>query len=438
MISIRPYRLIKGLALGAALVATSAYALAQQSPENTKATAAAVETLTIAEEKSIGFVAIGDTGAVTPWYSFIGGWWGIRGEFWAPGESGLTETAATLRTYCQTNDCKFGVMLGDNIYPDGIDGEDTEDDNERLDKIFTVPFKPLMDDNADFRIYPTLGNHDWRGKRKGVAAQVKFLSTSKPFDMRGLFYRVKPKNAGGDVEIFVIDTQILLTELTVYEANKNDDGSENRDESEMLTPKPHIKPQNDAEKNMLVWLEDALKNSTAKWKFVIGHHPLWSSGGNKFEQSHALRPVLLPILCRYADAYFAGHEHTLEVQEDSCETAMKDEIAAGEKITPLLHIVSGSFSKSRLVHAKFLAKQEAAYPQLTTHYARGKTTADEENAYTQVWGFAHVSLKGDDATIRMITLYENAEGEPSGEPAFECTFSKGRSTDKTRCSLPKK
>ncbi|PCI60016.1 MAG: hypothetical protein COB37_10290 [Kordiimonadales bacterium] len=434
MLSVRLSQLFQGLALSAALAATSFGAMAQHATENVEAS----ETAATTEEKTIGFVAVGDTGAVTPWYSFIGSWWGVRGEYWAPGESGLTETAALLRTYCQNNDCKFGVMLGDNIYPDGIDGEDTEDDNERLNKIFTVPFKPLMDDNADFRIYPTLGNHDWRGKRKGVSAQVNFLSTSKPFAMDGLFYSVKPENAGGDVEVFVIDTQILLTGLTVYKPELNDDGSENRDESEQLTPKPHVKPQNDAERNMLGWLTDALKNSTAKWKFVIGHHPIWSSGGNKFEQSHALRPVLLPILCRYADAYFAGHEHTLEVQEDSCETVMKAEIAAGEKITPLLHIVSGSFSKSRLVHANFLAKQEAKYPQLTTHYARGKTTADEEDAYTQVWGFAHVSLKGDDATVRMITLYEDAEGETSGEPAFECTFSKGRSTDKTRCSAPNK
>ena len=52
---------------------------------------------------------------------------------------------------------------------------------------------------------------------------------------------------------------------------------------------------------MAQWLEAALRESTARWKIVIGHHPIWSSAGSKFQQARMLRRLILPALCRYAD-----------------------------------------------------------------------------------------------------------------------------------------
>jgi len=386
-----------------------------------------------ADTYPINFVAIGDSGYETPWFSFFGSWYGVRATHWAPGKSGLPVMAPLLKAYCQANDCQFGVMLGDNIYPGGVDGVDNREDQKRFDKAFIQPFAPLLENNPAFRIFPALGNHDWRGKRKGALAQVEFLRTTPPFDMRGLFYSVKPTGTNGKVEIFVIDTEMILSTLTVYDHNLNDDGSEARDVSAIDDPIEHTKPVTKAEKNQLVWLEQALNTSTADWKIVIGHHPLWSSGSTKFEQSHTLRAAILPTLCKYADAYFAGHEHTEEVHTDSCETVMPE----GEA-KPLLNIVSGAFSKSRPLHAKFKAYQDATYPQLNSQYVSAKVPGGQDNQYMQTWGFAHISLHSDTATVRMITHIEDSEATEDTElkPDFECVFTKNVGFDKDGCKTP--
>src|SRR5262249_27389324 len=160
------------------------------------------------------------------------------------------------------------------------------------------------------------------------------------FYMQGLFYRVQPPGARGEVEIFAIDTQMLLAAQKIPEAALADDGSE-ASSTEVEEFEPWSVPQTDAERNMVAWLESALASSTARWKIVIGHHPRWSTAGSKFQQARALRKLILPTLCRHADLYLAGHEHTLEVHEDDCSDA------TGRKMTPLPNVVSGSASKMR-------------------------------------------------------------------------------------------
>ncbi len=379
-----------------------------------------VEETAVTSGPSIDFIAVGDTGYETPWFSFFGSWYGIRGTHWAPGESGLPIMAPLLQNYCKNNACQFGLMLGDNIYPDGVEGEDASEDQERFEDVFIKPFTPLLAKNPNFRIFPALGNHDWRGKRRGAAAQLAFLKSTPPFEMQGLFYSVKPKDTNGLLEVFVVDTEMLLSTTTVYKANLNKDGSEARDMSEIDHVGKNIGALSGTEKNQLSWLKDALEASSASWKIVVGHHPLWSSGSTKFEQAHALRRILLPVLCGRADAYFAGHEHTEEIHADSCETILPK----GEA-KPLLHVVSGAFAKSRPLHPGFMAYQAKSYPQLNTVFASGKVPEGAPDQFKQTWGFAHVSLLGDTATIQIISQIEDRDIPANIHPAVTCIFTKG-------------
>ena len=153
----------------------------------------------------------------------------------------------------------------------------------------------------------------------------------------------------------------------------------------------------EAEKNQPQWLESALKNSTARWKFVVAHHPIWSSAGSKFEQARALRKLILPAMCRYADAYFVGHEHTLEIHTDSCAAALGD--ASAE---PLVEIVSGAASKQRPVNSAFMRHQEAKYPEHKTIVAGGL-----------LWGFAHMTVEDDTAEVTLMTVPDDGSSEIS-------------------------
>jgi hypothetical protein len=117
---------------------------------------------------------------------------------------------------------------------------------------------------------------------------------------------------------------------------------------------------------MVADLERRLRESNAKWKIVIGHHPSWASSGGKFRQSQALRAALLPVLCRHADLYFAGHEHTLELASNNCSMAVP-----GARLLPMPSIVTRAVGKQRPLNTAFMGHQVRNNPQDRSIFARG-------------------------------------------------------------------
>jgi hypothetical protein len=299
-----------------------------------------------------------------------------------------------MRAWCLEWRCDFATMLGDNIYPDGATvGADGRDDATRFEKIFREPLGGLGKLGPDFRIYAALGNHDWKTSRAGAMAQVAYLESTPPFFMDGIVYRVRPPAADGAVELFVIDTTVLLAGQTVYEDALADDASELRP-TRREEPERWVRPTTRAERDMVAWLERSLAESDAYWKIVIGHHPLWSSAGSKYEQARVLRRLILPALCRHADAYLAGHDHTLELHFDDCRQALPR-----QAVPPLPAVVSGAAAKQRALNTAFMRHQAGRYPELATDFASGLT-----------WGFAHLTLSGDEATLRFVTTPDDGSG----------------------------
>ncbi len=307
--------------------------------------------------------------------------------------SGMMPVAKAMTAYCRTARCDAAVMLGDNIYPDGpTGGADGVNDAERFDDILLKPFRDFGSFAPDFRIYAALGNHDWRTSREAALGEVAYMERTRPFYMDGIIYRVKPAGHP-DVELFVLDTEVLLAGQTVYEAELADDGSELP--GRVVDERPAwAKPQTERERNMVAWLEQALRESSARWKIVMAHHPLWSSAGSKFQEARVLRRLILPALCKYADMYLAGHEHTLELHSDSCAKALP-----GGRVLPLPQIVSGAAAKQRPLNTWFMAHQGRDNPELTTFFAKGMT-----------WGYAHLTLDGDRATVQVFSTPDDGSG----------------------------
>ena len=316
--------------------------------------------------------------------------------------SGLYPTVSGMSAFCETSPCHFGIMLGDNIYNSGATlGADYRDDNERFNAMFELPFAGLGRNEKDFRIYVTLGNHDWGTSREGALLQAEYHENHPRFYMDGFFYTVKPPVAKGEVEIFVVDSQILLNSEPVYRVEVDEQGFSQKTNNERER-KPHHKPANPAEKNMVQWLERALKKSTAKWKFIIAHHPMWSFSSTKATDDAVMQKLLRPVACRYADAYFAGHEHTLGIVEDSCHSVKK----MSKDMPPMLHVVSGAVAKLRPISGKYMAAQAVQYPQRKDIWVK-----------SMEFGFAQMTVSGDDAMLKMLTVpYSGARGM---ETAFE-------------------
>jgi len=319
--------------------------------------------------------------------------------------TGIFGVSEAMTDYCRDSaTCDFGVLLGDNIYPSGATlGADGFDDADRFKDILQDPFGNVGDVENGFLTYVTLGNHDWQTSREGGLAQIEYLAEAPGFYIDGPFYSVKPASGNGDVELFIIDTNMILANSDVREDALNDDGSEGSLEA-IEPPNYDVRPLTEAEKQQPQWLEKALRNSTAKWKLVVAHHPLWSSSGSKFEQARVLREQLMPALCKYADAYLVGHEHTLEIHTDSCEATLGQPT---EK--PLVQILSGAGAKQRPLHSSFMAHQERKYPEHKTLFAEG-----------MLWGFAHMQIEDDDAKVVLISIPDDAS--PESTAIFEYDF----------------
>ena len=169
------------------------------------------------------------------------------------------------------------VMLGDNVYENG--------EPQYFEARLQRPYRPLLDSGVEFD--SVLGNHD---VRKGYGdEQLKFLNKPR-------WYNFKIGNAGDDVEFFAIDTTIMAPLYDNAYAN------------ELPRALRLAKEQRQ-------WLETALSQSTAKYKIVYGHYPLYSSGAHSYKNTTngAMRAQLGPVLAQYGvDAYLSGHEHLYE------------------------------------------------------------------------------------------------------------------------------
>ena len=60
------------------------------------------------------------------------------------------------------------------------------------------------------------------------------------------------------------------------------------------------------------WLESVLAASRARWKIVVGHHPVYSAAPGHGDTKELIADVL-PVLQKYGvRIYFCGHDHVLQ------------------------------------------------------------------------------------------------------------------------------
>lgn len=192
---------------------------------------------------TVGIILVGDTGTGEP-------------EQYAVGEA--------MKEWCDKQKCDFGLLLGDNIYEDGVD---SKDDKQFYTK-FERPYKDLK-----FKFYPALGNHDAKGKWR---YEIQYRSPR--WEMRGRFYKLQFP----DIDIFALDTNAF----SVLQSDSS----------------------------QLEWIEQELKASKAKWKIVYGHHPIYSYGMHGPTKSLQYR--ILPLMKKYGSQFYvAGHEHHKQLIE---------------------------------------------------------------------------------------------------------------------------
>ena len=211
------------------------------------------------------------------------------------GNIGQLAIADVMNDYYQQHPFKLVLMTGDNIYEDG--------DIRRVGATFSKPYHFLRKQEVPF--YAVLGNHDVR-TNNGID-QVNFAS----FNMGGRYYTFTQDI----VQFFALDTTNSGANWTTQ----------------------------------LDWLENNLAKSTATWKIVFGHHPLYSSGIHG--SSEELIDELSPLFVRYGvQFYLNGHDHNYE-RTEPIEGTTYLTVGAGAKTRPVFSSDWTAHSAARLSFA---------------------------------------------------------------------------------------
>lgn len=195
------------------------------------------------------------------------------GDWGRAGSPSQRQIADEMARVAERQDIRFVISTGDNFYPSGVTNTNDPHWKASFEDVYTAP--ALM-----CPWYSVLGNHDHRGN---VMAQVAYSKLSSRWFMPSRYYSHVEKLSDATVEFFFIDTTPIINGSTNLSGN-----------------------------GQLLWLKQMLHNSTAHWKIVIGHHPVFS-GGSKHGTKEALVECLKPLLDRYGvQVYLNGHDHDLQ------------------------------------------------------------------------------------------------------------------------------
>lgn len=211
-------------------------------------------------------------------YNFI-----IFGDWGRNGELDQRQVAAQMALAATSSKSRFIVSVGDNFYDYGVASVD--------DPQWQTSFENVYSDPA-LRIpwHVILGNHDYVGN---CEAQLEYGRTHSRWNMPDRYYlQTHHIGAATTADFFYLDTTPMIG---AYKG-KGKIGQ-------------HIATQ-DVEKQ-IAWFKDALAASRAKWKIVIGHHPIYS-GGTHGETVDLVKHIL-PLLHEHkVQAWFNGHDHDLQ------------------------------------------------------------------------------------------------------------------------------
>ena len=239
--------------------------------------------------KSLAFCVIGD--------------WGRHGE--AP----QLAVAKQLGIAATGVKASFIISTGDNFYPDGVVSEFDPSLQSSFENVYTAH-------STHVPWYVVLGNHDYK---INPDAEVAYSKISARWKMPARYFSVV-KTLSGDTAkkaaFFFIDSSPF--QAGYY---KEEDYAANVSKADTAAQK--------------AWLEDALKNSTATWKFVVGHHPLYSAGGRK-GKTQDMENSFKALFEKYkVDAYICGHEHQLEYDVPADVHFVQFISGAGSEATPV-------------------------------------------------------------------------------------------------------
>lgn len=176
----------------------------------------------------------------------------------------------------------FIISTGDNFYTFGVSGVNDRQWRSSFENIYH------HDSIVGLPWYPVLGNHDYGGN---VEAQIHYRGPHNRWHMGGRYYQpAVPEAAAAGVDLLFIDTVAWIGRESFPFYFLGD------------------RPIPDLQREQAEWLTERLTASGARFKFVFGHHGIYSIGPH----GGAMQLTELDAVLRSGGAtYVHGHDHCL-------------------------------------------------------------------------------------------------------------------------------
>ena len=196
----------------------------------------------------------------------------IFGDWGRHGERDQSEVAAQMALAATATKSRFIVSVGDNFYEDGVASASDPQWQTSFENVYRDPALKIPC-NCD--------------------AQLEYARAHPRWNMPARYYsQTHPINAAIGADFFYLDTTPMVKSYWKHGKTANQVATQD------------VKKQLD-------WLKGALAASKARWKIVIGHHPIYS-GGEHGDTAELVENVL-PLLHEHnVQVWFNGHDHDLQ------------------------------------------------------------------------------------------------------------------------------
>lgn len=201
---------------------------------------------------------------------------------WGEGSDEQRRVAGAMAGVAGRSNSRFVISTGDNFYPRGVGSVRDPQFQSSFEEIYSAP-------SLQTPWYVVLGNHDYEGSPN---AEVAYSARSPRWRMPSRYWS-QTMPIGGEMATFYFLDTTPIARLGNAAAHVP-----------MLGTSSEARAQ-------LQWFEETLAADRSRWKIVVGHHPILSSGNHG--ETPAVVERVKPLLERYGvHVYLNGHEHDLE------------------------------------------------------------------------------------------------------------------------------
>ncbi|MFD1553415.1 acid phosphatase [Putridiphycobacter roseus] len=208
------------------------------------------------------------------------------------GEANLIQqqVANAMAFEAAKNPIDFIISVGDNFYPHGVRSINDKKWENTFENVYA-------DSNLITDWYTAIGNHDYQGN---VGAQLRYHKKNPRWKTTERYFSFKksiPQSKDSVLFVF-IDTNPFDKWVGLFTGGN----------------------WRHSKKKQLLWLENVLQASKEKWKIVVGHHPLYTTGIRRGQTADIQAAFLAAFEKHQVDVYFSGHDHSLQHQKPAGHT----------------------------------------------------------------------------------------------------------------------